>query len=274
LIYMVKIMRTRSFFSLLLFLLCLPMPISASTVYHEGKAVQVLGTEMGAEVTTTTTGAQQSVTAFSLSSLGTLVQALFAITNPPNTIDGITYTEVYSFGKRVFTDSRYLSFEGGELRVGLAPVQVRVPFVVYPVGPLTLHVDGGVRFHANLSARNMTNISIPIKYSEPGLQLSASALGAGFVEGYAAFFVIRGGVGGQLDLVDARLDVNTRFSLETKETLVTVAAIVHFLKGRIYAFLDAGFFFFGGWKRLIDHNLYKWHGYCFATKNLRCPGST
>lgn len=247
------------------------LPALADPVYQQAKTIEVLGAEMGAEVVATTTGAQQSATAVSLQSLGTVLQALFAITNPPNTIDGVTYTEVYSFGKRVFADSRYITFENGELMAGIAPTQIRVPIVVYPVGPLTVNVDGGVRFLANITARNATNISFPIQYSEPGLQLSAAAMGAGFVEGYASLFVVRGGVGGQLDLIDAKLDVNTRFSLETKETLVSVSAIVEFLKGRIYSFVDVGLSIFGGWKRLIDEDLYNWNGYCYSTDNLRCP---
>lgn len=271
LIDMVNIISSAKFYTLTALLLLPAITANADTVYQEGKTVEIMGTEMGAQVSASTTGAQQSATALSLQSLGTMLQAFFALTNPPNTIDGVTYTEVYSFGKRVFTDSRYLTFENGELRAGLAPTQIRVPVITYPIGPLTVNVDGGVRFQANLTARNATNISFPIEFSEPGLQLSAVAAGAGFVEGYASLFVVRGGVGGQLDLIDAKLDINTRFSLETQKTLLTVSAIVEFLKGRIYAFLDVGLSIFGGWKRLIDKDLYNWNGYCFSTDNLRCP---
>jgi hypothetical protein len=156
--------------------------------------------------------------------------------------------------------------------VGLAPTQVRVPFVVYPVGPVVLEVDGGARFQANLTMNNMTNISFPIEYSEPGLQLSAVAGAAGFVEGYAKLFIVRGGVGGQVDLVDARLDVNTKYNLEENIVSVTVAAIAEFLKGGFYDFADIMGLFSWGWKRLVDKDLYNWNGYCFATENLQCPG--
>lgn len=265
---MIKINKTAGILSSLLLLSSTGTALASGTVYQEGKAVKVLGSEMGAQVSTSTTGAQQVASALSLTSLGTVLQAFFALTNPPNTIDGVTYTEVYSFGKRVFSGSQYLHSEGGQLVVGLAPTQIRVPFLVYPVGPLTVRVDGGARFQANLTIANMTNISFPIKYSEPGLQLSAVAAAAGYVEGYAKFLVVRGGVGGQLDLIDASLDVNSRYSLEHKEALVSVSAIAEFLKGRIYAFLDVGLI---GWKRLIDEDLYSWKGYCVATANKQCP---
>lgn len=252
--------------------LAVPLPTEAAPALNEEKEVEVLGTEMGGKVTVTNLPGQASGTYFTLKSLGTAMRALFALTSPPNTIDGVTYTEVYSFGKRIFSNSHYFYTDGAQFSVGLAPTQVRVPIVVYPVGPVTVHVDGGARFQANLSAKNMTTISFPIQYSEPGIQLSAKAAAAGFVEGYASIVVLRGGVGGQLDLVDANLDVNSKFSLEGKETVITVSAMVHFLKGRLYAFLDLGLF---GWgmKRLIDHDLYTWNGYCFAAGEGRCPAS-
>lgn len=255
------------------FLLALPSPLEASdTVYEEGKSIEVLGSEMGGKVQTSTTATNQVASTVTLTSLGTVMQALFSLTNPPNTINGTTYTEVYSFGKRVFSGASYSTNNNGQISVGLAPTQVRVPFVAYPIGPVMLEVDGGARFQANLSMNNMTNISIPIQYSEPGVQLSAKAGAAGFVEGYAKLFVVRGGVGGQLDLVDAQLDVNTKYNIEENKVSVTVAGIAQFLKGRIYAFADFLGLFSWGWKRLIDKDLYNWNGYCFATENMQCPG--
>jgi hypothetical protein len=243
-------------------------------VYQGGKATKVLGTKMGADLETATVPGRGVTNAISLHSLGATLQALFALTSPPNTIDGTTYNEVYSFGKRVFSDSYYVQKDGAGLILGLAPTQVRVPAVTFPVGPLSVHVDGGARFQANLMLSNMTDISLPFKHSAPGLQIKAIAAAAGFVEGYAKFFFVRGGVGGQLDLVDAHLDVNTRFSLDGGKTLVQVSAIAEFLKGRLYAFIDV----FGlgrfGWRRLLDQNLYNWNGYCIAAGNLQCPAST
>src|SRR5690606_13827448 len=92
---------------------CLLLGLPASgfasgTVYEAEKKVEVLGAEMGAKAQTVITPAEQVASAVSVSTLGTALQALFALTNPPNTIDGVTYTEVYSFGKRIFADSRYL----------------------------------------------------------------------------------------------------------------------------------------------------------------------
>jgi hypothetical protein len=253
-------------------LLALPFaPTEAATTYQAGKAVKVLGSQMGAEVNAGTTGAQQTTAAVSINSLGTVFDALFAVTNPPNTFDGTTYNEVYSFGKRVFADAFSVSSDGATLRVGLAPTQVKVPFIVYPVGPVILDVSGGARFQANLTLENATTISIPIQYSEPGMKLSALASASGFVQGEASAVFISAGVGGQVDLVDAKLDVHSRYLMETKETTVDVAAIAQFLKGRIYAFVDLMGIFGLGETRIVDKNLYSWKGYCVAAGNKKCP---
>lgn len=250
-----------------------PSSLEASgTVYQASKSTKVLGTEMGAEINASTTATNQVASTLSVTTLGAAVQALFALTNPPNTINGTTYTEVYSFGKRVFSGASYHTTNGGQVSLGLAPTQVRVPVVFYPVGPVTVEVDGGARFQANLTMNNMTNISIPIQYSEPGLQLSAVAGAAGFVEGYAKLLFVRGGVGGQLDLVDARLDINSKYNIEENKVSVTVVGIAEFLKGRIYAFADIFGLFSWGWRRLVDVDLYNWNGYCFATENMKCAG--
>jgi len=46
---------------------------------------------------------------------------------------GTTYTTVYAFGKRVLADAFSISSGGyNNVRLGLAPTEVRVPFVVYP----------------------------------------------------------------------------------------------------------------------------------------------
>lgn len=203
--------------------------------------------------------------------LGAALQALVALSRPDNTIGGTTYTEVYSFGRRVF-DGSYLNInENGAIVVGIPPTQIRVPIVMYPVGPLLLEIDGGARFQARLSAQNMSTFVIPLELSTIGIDLQARAMAAGFIEGYAKFFVIRGGVGGQLDLIDARGSVAARFGFDGANPLVTASGMVEFLNGRLYAFLDVFLVWTFGWKRLLDYDLYSWNGYCYSTRDLMCP---
>jgi hypothetical protein len=146
-----------------------------------------------------------------------------------------------------------------------------VPFVIYPVGPLTLNVGGGARFHALLDATLIPEIGIPLNTSTLGVTVSATARAAGFVEAYAAILIIRGGVGGQVNLIDGKLDVHGRVAFDQSKPTILVNGIVQFLNGRFYAFLDIFGFLSFGWKRLIDHDIYKWNGLCYSVGYTPCP---
>ncbi|MGZ3711707.1 MAG: hypothetical protein ACXVBE_08125, partial [Bdellovibrionota bacterium] len=188
-----------------------------TNMFEGTRQTQVLGKEMSgtfaAGVPTNTTVVK---TKAKITVLGVVMQALMASIAPANTIDGKTYTEVYSFGKRVFSNST--SVESGMLkfRAGISPTEVRIPVYAYPVGPLLLQIDGGARFEANVTIQNSTEIAIPLKFANFAVDLQAVAAAAGFIEGYAKLLIVRAGVGGQLNLIDAHASVNARFTPATK----------------------------------------------------------
>lgn len=209
----------------------------------------------------------------SLNAMTTLVEPT-AATPGDNLVDigGITYTTVYSFGKRVFADAFSITSGGpNNIKLGLAPTEIRVPFVIYPVGPLTLNVGGGARFHALLDATLIPEIGVPVNTSTLGVTVSAKAQAAGFVEAYAKLLIIRGGVGGQVNLIDGKLDVHGRVAFDNSKPTILVNGIVQFLNGRIYAFLDIFGFLTLGWKRLINHEIYAWNGICYSVGYTPCP---
>jgi hypothetical protein len=242
-------------------------------LYEQSKETEAVGRPVGGEVKAgLSPNAREMITTAVVRILGAAMQAWMASTNEPNTINGVTYTEVFSFGKRVFNQSFYLNFNGQNgFNAGLAPMQIRVPVIAYPVGPVLLQVDGGVRFQADLMGSLVPVIGIPIELSSLGAQVTAKADAAGFIEGYAKFLVVRAGVGGQVDLVDAKTEINARFTFDGAAPYARVSAMVEFLKGRFYAFADYFSIRKFGWKRLLDYNLYSWNGYCFATQSLMCP---
>ena len=215
---------------------------------------------------------QQALVTAGITILGLALQALEAIESPPDTINGVTYNEVYSFGLRVFSDSFSLTTASGGLgfNAGLAPTEIRVPIVVYPIGPVTLEIDGGARFQADVTGQAVPNPAIPVQDSAIGAELSAQADVAGFIEGYASFLVVRAGVGGQVDLVDGSADVNARFMFDGTPPYVGVDAWVDFLAGDFYAFVDLLDIFTLSFKRLVDYTLYSWNGYCFETQADLC----
>jgi hypothetical protein len=235
-------------------------------------AGQSLGGSFQSGVPPVTATGSQVVTNVLLKILGVALQALNASSSPPNTINGTTYTEFNSFGKRVFSQNFSSSVNGdGGFNLGLAPAEIRVPLVAYPVGPIILQIDGGARFQADAQGTLTKSIGIPLELSQLGIQLSATADGAGFIEGYVSFLVLRGGVGGQVDLVDSSANVTSEFSFDGMAPYATVSAMVDFLSGTLYAFVDYYHLFPFTWKRLLNDNLYSWKGYCFATQSSLCP---
>lgn len=257
----------------LLFAVSTALAGEASPLVEKTHQTKVLGKNTGAELSAGTDAVTRALKVRStLSVFGVVLPALLAITNPANTIDGVTYTEVYSFGKRVFSDNAYFSHDGiAGFRVGLPPIQVRVPALAYPVGPLLLELDAGARFHADLEGQNMSVIGIPAELSSLGIELQARGLAAGFVEGYAKLLFLRAGLGGQLDLVELTAKLFARYNFDGSPPLVMANLLAEFLKGRFYAFVDFFNIFGWGWKRLFDWDLYSWNGYCFSAGNLACP---
>lgn len=239
---------------------------------HETK---ILGSSIGASVQAgVPTGSNRVQSGIGLKILGAAIQALMAFSQPPDTVDGVTYTEFYSFGKRIFSESSYFNNSGGlSYAAGITPVQVRVPVVMYPVGPLVLELDAGARFQAGVEAILTPTLDADSIVSELSAHLGALVGAAGFVEGYVKFLILRGGVGGQLDLVDAKASVDARVSFNGNPVIATVSAMAQFLKGRVYAFLDLHSIIPWGWRRLLNYDIYHENGFCFATGGIMCPSN-
>jgi hypothetical protein len=199
------------------------------------------------------------------------LKAMQAISTPPSTPDGVAYNEIYSFGMRIFDQNGYFHNNLTGFTAGLAPTEVRIPIFIYPIGPVALEVDGGARFQADVNGQMLIGIGIPISYSTLGVQLNASAVGAGFVEGYANLLAVRAGVGGQVDLVDAGAPLNASLFFNGLKPLVTINAMVDFLKGQFYGFIDYMNPLSFGWTRWQTLNLYSWKGYCYQTGGDLCP---
>lgn len=243
-------------------------------VYEQSQTTTILGKKTGASLTAgVPEGTRILQSSATTKILGILFHAFQAYVGAPNTYNGTTYTEFYSFGKRIFSEAGNLSTGVNSVSVSLAPVEVRIPFFIYPIGPLLLELDGGVRFQASLAADVTAEVAIPIELASIGANLQARADGAGFIEGYGKLLVVRAGVGGQLTLIDARANVNSRFTFDGLPPIVGVSAMVEFLKGRFYAYFDYFRIFPFGWRRLWDQEIFSWNGFCYATGSVSCPGS-
>jgi len=262
---------------LLTLFLTTPTALAEESFVKKTFETKTLVGQTGATVTAGNPEATKTVeSTASVKVIGKSLNAMTTLVEPPQTvaIGGVTYTTVYSFGKTVFADAFSITSGGpNNIQIGLAPTEIRVPILAYPIGPITLNVGGGARFHALLDATLVPEIGVPLNTSTLGITLNAKAQAAGFVEAYAAVLILRGGVGGQVNLIDGKLDVHGRVAFDNSKPTMLVNGIVHFMNGRFYAFLDVFGFLSLGWNRLIDEEIYAWNGACYSVGYTPCPAN-
>jgi hypothetical protein len=249
-------------------------PVPEENVIQHQQSAPVLGKALSGElVAGAPAGLNEFMANMKVEVLGIQKSALQTTMNLPATPDGPGAIEYYSFGQRIFGDSTYFTNDGFlEAKAGIAPVEVRIPFVIYPVGPMTLNVAGGVRFQAEVDGQLLPTLWInPVSNSSIETKINASASGAGFIEGYASLIVIRGGVGGQLDLLDGQLALDADFFFNGAPIRTSLSAMVTFLSGKLYAFADYFNIFKWSWDRFWEYDLFSWNGYCFSAGSLTCP---
>lgn len=270
---MIDFENRRIFLGFFLLFLSSSASLAADT-FEKNRNTQVLGRDFGASFSIgLIDGTPGTRTDTTLTLLGKPLRALQATITPATTIDSTSSTEVYSFGLRVFSQSAYFNHDGIlGVEAGLVPTEMRVPFINYPVGPLTLRIDGGVRFQASL--REQINPTVVIgnnSLSSIGVQLQANAAGTGFIEAYAKLLVLRGGVGGSVDVIDGQGQLQGQFFFDGSEPTLSISGMVEFFKGGFYSFVDYFDVFRFGWTRFWTRTLYSWKGECFSTGSLSCP---
>jgi hypothetical protein len=256
---------------LILFLLFTP---SAFADLSESQSAKVLGSSIGASVDAnapSSTGQLNSATRLDV--LGNSMQALSTSITPSETIDGTSYAEYSSFGKNVLSKSFQFSHNGVlDASVGLAPTEIRVPVVVYPVGPLVLEIAAGARFEADVSAQLLPMIMIgAADQSTLTVNVNGNADASGFIEGYSSLIALRGGVGGDVELVGGQINMNADFRFNGSDPTVQYGALLTFLNGELYAFADIFNPTSFSWDRFWQTNLYSWTSYCYAAGALACP---
>jgi hypothetical protein len=180
-------------------------------------------------------------------------------------------SDFYWGGFRVWSSKP--EWRDGAFRVsaGLPTVSMRAPVAAFPVGPLTVRLDVGVAAEAEIEASLTPLISIPIQFTTIRASLTPRAAAAGFIEGYAKFVAVRGGVGGSVELVRANATIEGDVSLGGVPPVFRFDGFVSLLAGKIYAFVDYFNVFRWKWRRVLQPTIADWKGKCIdlsKTANL------
>ncbi|MCM0606248.1 MAG: hypothetical protein KA715_09170 [Xanthomonadaceae bacterium] len=245
----------------------------SADVVNQSQTENVLGRAMGATTTSSAPeGLQRLKSSTALVVLGKIIPALQAIGGVPSLPNEPGTLEYYSFGKRIFAESSYSKGNGFlQAEVGLAPVEVRVPIIKYPIGPLVLGIDGGVRFQAQVRGQIQPTIwTNPVSNSIINMKISGNAAGQAFLEGSAQLVVLRGGLGGDVELIDGKIDLDSSFYFNGTSPQAQLSTLVQMMYGGFYAFADVFNVFGWKWKRFWKADLFTWKGKCFSSGKLSC----
>ncbi len=179
----------------------------------------------------------------------------------------IAKTDLYIGGTRVWAGT--LSYNKGSLIYtgGVAPTQIPFPIFSYPLGPLLLQVNAGIEFEGGIEASLTPGLSYPLQDSSLTAKVEAELMASGFIEGDASLWIVRGGVGGRLNLIKGSTGINAFLFMNGSKPQGTYLGGVTFLSGSIYGFVDVRLF---KWNRIINKNFYSWSGWCFAFDKTTC----
>jgi hypothetical protein len=178
-------------------------------------------------------------------------------------------TDLYIGGTRVWNGTLKVDKGGLVYSGGVAPTQIPFPLFVYPLGPVVLQLDAGIEFEGQVEASILPGISIPIEDMTIDAKLQAELYAAGYVEGSARLLFVRAGVGGRVNFIDGSTGVAAHIYFNGTKPQASGFGKVVLLNGSVYGFVDSTLLF-GGWKRWLSKDFFKWPGKCFAFGEASC----
>jgi hypothetical protein len=184
--------------------------------------------------------------------------------------------DLYVAGMRIWSGGGTIENKGYSYEGLIAPTQIAWPLVTYPLGPVLLQIDAGVNYQASLKASAIPGVTFPLQSISLKTSLDAKVAGAGYLEGYAKFILVRGGVGGSIELIDGHTLASVESELSPveqdpiSEPEVKVTGKLTILKGRIYGFVDTYRMLTAKWKRSLNKNFFVYPGKCWAFGEEKC----
>ncbi len=184
--------------------------------------------------------------------------------------------DLYVAGMRVWGGGGKIENKGYSYEGLIAPTQLAWPLLTYPLGPVLLQIDAGVNYQASLKASAIPNLAFPLQSIGLKTSLDARVAGAGYLEGYAKFLLVRGGVGGTVELIDGHTLASVEAELSPtdqepiSEPKVSVTGKLTLLKGRVYGFVDTYRLLTAKWKRSLNKNFFVYPGKCWTFGEEKC----
>lgn len=138
--------------------------------------------------------------------------------------------------------------------------------VRFMVGP----VPFSIRFGASGSFEAKPKFGFKVLGATAELMPKASA--SAYAEGGPSIYVLRGGVGVALTLLEGAAGVKAAIDvLKTKDFTIKLVSEVKAMKGRVYAFVDRRkHYLWGKWRRWINKTLYETSGLTWNTDKTLC----
>jgi hypothetical protein len=180
-------------------------------------------------------------------------------------------TGLYVRGIRVWSGSVPVG-EGMVYRGSIAPTRIDFPILSYPLGPIYLQLTGGLEFSGNLEAslQPMDPVTDPASALRAGAQ--ATLASSAFVEGAGRAVLVRGGLNGQVTLVDGRVGAQAEIPTSGESPRIGYLGKANLLSGEVAGHVDARSFF-GGWNRVFSRTFFRWPGKCisFGAESCQTP---
>lgn len=148
-------------------------------------------------------------------------------------------------------------------QVTFPAINAKLTTLNLPVGPLAVNINAGFAMQGSLISQLTPIIALPAIYTTIDLEVKPKVQALGYLEGSVNLLVLRGGVGGQLNVVDADFDVHSRMAMYWVKPQFTSSGYADFLSGDIYAFADYFAIWQWRWKRFWNSQLGHWDGKCF-----------
>lgn len=171
-------------------------------------------------------------------------------------------SDFYWGGFRVWSSKPTFKDGAFQISAGLPTVSMRAPILGVPIGPITLRVDAGVNAEAEVNLKLSPLISLPIQFTSIRGELGPKVSASGFLEGYAKWLILRGGIGGELELIRANAKVIGQVGFSGIPPVFSFDGYISLLAGKIYAFVDYFHALKWKWKRAIQPVIANWKGKC------------